>query len=146
MSILSRITLSLLIGGSFFASCKKATEKTTTANTVTTTASSIGTFTSTGSSVVASGASGAKISISATSSTGASFLVWLDPYSGTTGTYSLNDDSHGAEWISANNDTTIVSAHGTLILTAVTPNVVGSFVFTGRDSVVYTGAFSVVAP
>ncbi len=67
-------------------------------------------------------------------------------YPATTGTYPLN----GTSYLGSYNDTAetvpLLCVHGTLTLTAVSPDVIGTFTFTRSDSSVVTGSLNVPAP
>ena len=130
---------------SAFASCTKHTaEKTTSPYYLSATSTTIGSFYSSGTLLSAGGSSGTKLAISGTSSTGATMYLWLNPYPGITGTFALSDSNSGAEYITPTYSAVIISVHGTVTLTSVTPNIIGTFAYTGIDSVVVTGSFNVV--
>ena len=145
MQNLMKISLISLLSICAFASCTKHnSEKSTSAQFFSASSSTIGSFSSSGSSLYAAGAGGAKFWIRAMSTMGAEMDLWLDPFPGTTGVYSIDGISCGAQYSNAGSDTVISSAHGSMTITAVTPDLIGSFVYTGRDSVIYTGSFNVV--
>ena len=83
------------------------------------------------------------------SSTSARTGFWIYPYTATPGTYALDGVHAGAFYNQVSysaSDTTRNSAHGTLIISTVSPNITGTFSFTCKDSTVVSGSFNVVAP
>ena len=134
---------------SIVASCAKhSSDRTTTPTYLTATSGTIGSFSSAGALLSAGGAMGAKLEIDASSSTGATLSLWLNPYSGATGTWPLSSIGSSVAGVIYYpvSGSIITSVHGNLILTAVAPNIVGTFTYTGSDSAVVTGSFNVVAP
>jgi len=130
-----------------FTACSKSPKaKTTTTHFVSATSSTIGTFYSSGSMVSAGGAAGAKIEIDATSLGGATLTLYMNPYSATTGFFPISGLSVGGVYHSGTYDTVISSVHGNITLTSVTPDVIGTFSYTGSDSSVFSGSFNVPAP
>lgn len=115
---------------------------------ITGSSTSTGSFSATGSSINTDGAAGAKIVIDGRSSSGSRMLIILNPYSGVTGTFPVDDTiiNSRCEYIPASGSPVNISAHGTVTLTSVTPNIVGTYSFTGRDSGSYSGSFNVPMP
>jgi hypothetical protein len=129
-----------------FAACTRGA-RTTSAHYISATAGSISSFYSSGSAVTTDGAAGAKIVIEGTAPSGAKMLVILNPYAATTGTLALsNTGNTNCEYISPASDTINMSVHGTVTLTSVTPDIIGTFTYTGSDSSVFTGSFNVPMP
>ena len=74
---------------------------------------------------------------------------WMYFYTATPGTYTLDGVLAGAYYnqvASLPTDSMRNSAHGTVIITAVSPNLTGTISFTCKDSTVVSGSFNVVAP
>jgi hypothetical protein len=130
----------------FIAACTKPAKKTTSPVSFTGTSSSIGTFSATGSSVSAGGATGAKIEIDASSPSGTRMVLYMNPYTATTGIHLISGASVGGVYYSVTSDTVISSVHGNITLTSVTPDVIGTFNYTGSDSSIFSGSFEVPAP
>jgi hypothetical protein len=135
-----------LLGIMIIASCTPGTG--TAGHHITSSSTgSAGSFSSTGSSVTTSGAAGAKISILGMASSGAKMYIILNPYAGVTGTFPLSDTSNTlCQYNPAGGAAANPSVHGTVTLTSVTPNIVGTFSFTGRDSSIFTGSFNAPMP
>lgn len=133
---------------SVIASCtKKPVAKTTSPNYLSASSSTIGSFYCSGASVSAGGASGAKLEIDASAASGRRMVLFLNPYTATTGYIAITGGTYvGGQYSSAANDTVVMSAHGNITLTSVSPNVIGTFNYTGTDSMVYSGSFNVPAP
>lgn len=129
-----------------FASCKRTGSP---GHFISASSSTTGAFSSTGSSIFTTGATGAKIIIEGTSSSGAKMQIIINPYAGTTGTIALVMDTVTetvCQYTPASGSPIVVSAHGTVTLTSVTPDIIGSFAFTGRDSSINTGTFNAPTP
>ena len=146
MKNLLKFSFIALLSISIFTSCtKQSAERTTSVQYLSATSGTIGSFYSSGTLLTANGATGAKIEIQATSSSGATMYLWLNPYSGTIGVFPLGTTGVvGLEYTTIS--TAIMSVHGTLTLTSVTPDIIGTFTYTGSDSAVVTGSFDVIAP
>jgi len=132
------------------ASCSHhSSESPTSATFLTASSTAISSFSVTGTSLAAAGALGSKVQITGTSSGGDILIFNLKPCSAT-GTYAFNADSISASYsylpTGASEDSIISSVHGTLDLTSVTPVIAGTYTFTGTDSAVFTGSFSVTTP
>ena len=78
-------------------------------------------------------------------SSGQELEFWFQNYPAATGTYSLNAVGVGGTY-HAPAGIGALSAHGTLTLTAVMPDIIGTFSFTGTDSTVVSGSMDVPAP
>jgi len=119
--------------------------RTTSGHYLNASSGTIGSFSSSGTAVTTNGAAGAKIVIEGNSTTGSNFLVIMNPYPGTTGTFIVSDTSStNCQYASI---TTIINGvHGTVTLTSVTPDIIGTFTFTGRDSSIFTGSFNAPMP
>ena len=147
-----KIFLILQCGLLVFASCTRQSSLSpsplhpTSLNYVAMASGPADSFYTSGSSVSSAGASGAKIVIHAASGASASFLLALNPYAGISGLYALNGESTIEYRHTSTTDSFTRSAHGNVTISAVSPNIIGTFIFTGLDSIVYTGSFDVVAP
>lgn len=141
------ITLFALI---LFAACKKEpAAKITSGHYLNATSGPIGTFTATVPSVLAYGATGAKIGITGTSATGQTIELYINPYSGATGVYSIGGTTteHAAQYSAPGSGVgTSYSTSGTITLTATTPDIIGTFHYTASDGSTVNGAFNVAAP
>jgi hypothetical protein len=127
-------------------SCKKEpAAKTTAGHFLTATSSSIGTFSATGTEVGAGGAAGAKITINAETSAGAKFVIYINPYAGVPGVLALPGGEHLCAYLPASGGA-ISSVSGNITLTATTPDIIGTFNYTGTDGSTFSGSFNVGAP
>ncbi len=70
--------------------------------------------------------------------------IWFLSYPGTTGTFTLDNVNRGI--IYGYTSDTAVCVSGTLTITSVTPDVVGTFSYTRNDMSTVTGSFNVPAP
>ena len=125
--------------------CTKTASKTTSGHYVTVTTSGGGSFTTTDTTAKAwrdatylgiegKSTSGALISLGIISAATAG--TWHFPYPA---------ESATGYYISATSSF-VTAAHGSITLTSVSPDLVGTFHFTGIDSAVYSGSFNVLAP
>ena len=126
-----------------FTSCTKHHSENSTTQYFTMTSGAIDSFSAIGTMISVGGAVGAKIEITATSTSGATVYLWITPYHGATGTYSLSTPN-GIEYTTTG--TIISSTHGTLDLTSVSPHIIGTYTCTGTDSAIFTGTVDVIAP
>lgn len=135
--------------------CKKTENKTTSSRHVTATASdgSSVSFTDTAARTMKNAASphpyievcGGGASYSTSPRTG----FWIYSYTATPGTYPIDGVSAGAfynQTMSVAADTIRSAAYGTLVISAVSPNLTGTISFTCKDSTSVSGSFSVPAP
>jgi hypothetical protein len=144
MNSLSKLLFAAILVTTF-VSCTKHAERTTTPHYLSaSSAGSLGTFNATGT-MISTSLVGTKMSILGTLPTGVKFAVWVNSYTATPGTYTLNSVDAGADYISAVTETR--SDTGILTITAVAPDLVGTFTYTPTtESAVVTGSFSVTAP
>lgn len=150
MNNMKRLKLALIAMAMMacYTSCHTSGARTTSAHFITATSTSIGAFNASGINVTTDGAVGAKISIQG-EVTGSQrrLIISINPYAGITGPITLGGTSNSAiMFYSALADTLIMSAHGTITLTSVTPDVAGTFSYTGSDSSVVTGSFNAPTP
>jgi hypothetical protein len=146
MKSLARISTWMLIAAVAIAACTKPKAKTTSAHYLSMSSPSVGAFYSGGTSVQASGATGAKIVIEGESVGGSRVLIYINPYNAVVGPYAVSGTMIGGAYHSAAEDTIISAVHGTITLTAVSPDIIGTYSYTGSDSSVFTGSFNVPAP
>jgi hypothetical protein len=131
-----------------FSSCTRHSgTRTTSAHYISASISGGGSFYTTDPNINTGGSVGGNVKIDGVMSTSGpqlefSFLA----YPGTTGTYSLGLVSVEGSYHAAADIVSPESVHGTLTLTAVTPNIVGTFSFTRADSSVVSGSMNVPAP
>ncbi len=124
--------------------CKKDTAaKTTSAHYFSATSSTVGTFSVAGSETGAAGATGAKVDIWGEDASGRNITLHLNPYTGATGVITMSGET-GALY--QNGSTRITSTTGTITLTSISPDLAGSFSYTGTDGIIYSGTFNVAAP
>lgn len=145
-NFMKRFSAICLLGIMVFASC---TRTGTSGHHITASSTgSAGSFSSTGSSVNTAGAVGAKITVEGVSASGARLLINLNPYAGITGTFPVDDTiiNSCCVYYPVTSSSGIMSAHGFVTLTSVTPDIIGTFNFTARDSAVFTGSFNVPTP
>jgi hypothetical protein len=130
-----------------FTGCKKDTaSKTTAGHYLSASSASIGSFHSS-SSVIAAGASGAKITITAEATTGARLTLYINPYAGTVGVIPLGPGSEtGGLYRTSSGSAPISSTSGNITITAVTPDIIGTFNYVATDGSTFTGSFNVAAP
>lgn len=86
------------------------------------------------------------VEVNGTSPSGTSITVWIYSYAGTIGTFSMDGSNYGGTYKPTTTAAAMPSAHGSLTVTAVTPNLTGSFNFTCTDSTVITGTFNSTTP
>lgn len=133
-----------------FTGCKKDTaSKTTAGHYLSASSGSIGSFHSS-SYIDAEGASGAKIAIDAEATTGARLSLYINPYVGTVGVIPLGPWGPGSEtggiYHSTTSSAPISSTSGNITITAVTPDIIGTFNYVATDGSTFTGSFNVAAP
>lgn len=104
----------------------------------------MGTFSVTGSAVSAAGAAGAKISITGEAASGNTVNIHINPYAGTTGTFSIAGETGCIYHTSPSS--AVRSVSGTITLSATTPDIIGTFNYTATDGSTVTGSFNVAAP
>lgn len=125
---------------------KEPVAKTTAGHYLTATSSTIGTFSVTGTSVSAGGAAGAKISITAESASGSYLTLYINPYAGTVGVLPITGTPAVGGVYHPTPGTAITSLSGNITLTAVTPDIIGTFNYTASDGSTFAGSFDVAAP
>ncbi len=86
------------------------------------------------------------VEVNGTSTSGARITVWIYSYIGAIGTFSMDGTSYGGTYRPSGTAMPVPSAHGSLTISAVTPNVTGSFNFTCWDSTVIAGTFNSTTP
>ncbi len=138
--------IALIISLAFVSCSKKTAPKVTSPLYFTGTSATIGTCSATGSSVSAAGASGAKIEINAISPSGTRMILYMSPYTGSIGVHLIAPITVGCVYYSVTSDTVISAVHGNITLTATTPDIIGTFNYTGSDSSIFSGSFDVPAP
>jgi hypothetical protein len=141
----------LLIAAFTIGSCKKDTAaKTTSSHFVLATVSGSGGSFSASDDMVKTNKNSASplpyVEVNGTSPSGARITVWIYSYAGTIGTFSMDGSNYGGMYKPTSTAAVIPSAHGSLIVTAVTPNLTGSFNFTCTDSTVIAGTFNSATP
>lgn len=143
--------LLLFISAITKASCKKDTaSKATSPHFVLATVSgSGGSFSASDGMVTTNKNSGSPfpyVEVNGTSTSGARISVWIYSYVSSIGTFSMDGSNYGGTYNPTTTAAVIPSAHGSLIVTAVTPNLTGSFNFTCTDSTVISGTFNSTTP
>ena len=148
-NLLNYSFLALIAISSFSACTKKSGARTTSAHYLTVTISSGGGFTATDSSLKA-WKDAAYLGISGITATGAMIELGIMPNRGTTGTWYLRYPTLPIDtamaYYTPTPGTAIEAVHGNITFTAASPNLIGTFNFTGTDSIVYTGSFNVATP
>ncbi|MCF8450269.1 MAG: hypothetical protein K9G49_10410 [Taibaiella sp.] len=86
------------------------------------------------------------VEVNGTSASGARISVWIYSYVGSVGTYTMDGTNYGGTYKPSTASIPVLSAHGSLTVSAVTPNLTGSFNFTCSDSTVVTGTFNSTMP
>ena len=143
--------LRLFIAATTIGSCQKDTaSKATSSHFVLATVSGSGGSFSASDGMVTTNKNSASpfpyVEVNGTSSSGARISVWIYSYVGSIGTFSMDGSNYGGTYKPTATSAAIPSAHGSLIITAVTPNLTGSFSFTCTDSTVITGTFNSATP
>ena len=131
-----------------FSSCTRhSSARTTAAHYISATISGGGTFYATDPHINTGGSVGDNVKIEGIMpSSNQQLEFWFQIYPGTTGTYSLNTVSVGGSYYAPPSTVSSLSVHGTLTLTAVTPDIIGTFSFTRDDSSVVSGSMDIPAP
>jgi hypothetical protein len=132
-----------------FMGCKKEpAAKTTSGHYLSASSGTIGSFSATGTNVIAAGATGAKIEIVADATSGQSITLFLNPYGGATGVYPIVSGSlaAGGTYNPSSGTGFSSSTSGNITLTAVMPDLIGTFNYTASDGSTFTGSFNVAAP
>lgn len=86
------------------------------------------------------------VEVNGTSSSGSRITVWIYSYVGAVGTFTMDGTNYGGTYRPSATALPIPSAHGSLTVSAVSPNLTGSFNFTCWDSTVITGTFNSTTP
>lgn len=126
---------------------KEPSAKATSTHYVSASSSSIGSFYVSDPNISVVGAAGLKITITATASSGATIDLYVNPYAATPGIIVV-DTNTGGVYTSASSTTAVgsVPGSGSITLTSVTPDIIGSFSYIGSDGNTFTGSFNVPAP
>ncbi len=130
------------------ACTKKSAPRTTSTYFVSATISGGSPYYSSGSNVTTTGTSGGNVKISSYVPVGTSdrqLEFYFIAYPGTVGTYPLNGVSQGAIYAGVSPEIGRSAVHGTLTLTSVTPDIIGTYNFTCTDSTLVSGSFDVPA-
>ncbi|MCW3123319.1 MAG: hypothetical protein JWQ38_2811 [Flavipsychrobacter sp.] len=128
-----------------YSACKKSEKKTTSSPHYISFTMPDGTFYK-DTLMQCEGAVGTEVQIGASTKAG-TFMLWFKNYTGTIGTYPL-DNINQRSYVTGIgiSDPLCVSVHGSLTITAVSPDIIGSFVYTRADSGIVSGAFNAPTP
>jgi hypothetical protein len=140
---LSCIAIGTII--SFGGCTKGSTARKTSTHFISATTSRGGSFYASGAQVIIFGATGDNSKMEGVAALSSLEFGFIS-YPGANGTYPIDGINIMGYYYASSTDTPISAIYGTITFTALTPDAIGTFTFTRKDSTHVTGSFNVAAP